>query len=399
MTNSNTLFKRNIALLVLAYGLVLFSYPFLRSTTTAFFLESFGAKASPKAWLLSILALTLAVSVFNQIQKKAGVKVTVAIIGAISLVLFPIGLNYVHDYAWVNYALYIWKEIYIVLLIHKIFAFCNAYMTIEQIKKFYGPIGAVGSIGGILGGQLTSIMLKKWHLGMAYPHNLGMLAIVLSCIIFFLVKVEDKTVLGQNEKISPLASIKPVRHYVYLIAAIIALSQFCINIADLNFNLSLDQTLTNTIDKTSYMGEIYSYINMITLAIQFLLIPLLLRFVSNNKTLYSIPFVFFIAHILGLMVTSDLWVIAAIFMTFKSVDYSIFVYSKEILYHPLQAEQKYGAKYLTDMISYRASKAAIAFFLIYFQSPAVLNTLMFIFLLLWLIALYLLFKQKHSLNQ
>jgi AAA family ATP:ADP antiporter len=99
------------------------------------------------------------------------------------------------------------------------------------------------------------------------------------------------------------------------------------------------------------------------------------------------------------MVTSDLWVIAAIFMTFKSVDYSIFVYSKEILYHPLQAEQKYGAKYLTDMISYRASKAAIAFFLIYFQSPAVLNTLMFIFLLLWLIALYLLFKQKHSLNQ
>jgi AAA family ATP:ADP antiporter len=327
------------------------------------------------------------------------VKVTVAIIGAISMVLFPLGLQYVREFAWVNYVLYIWKEIYVVLLIHKIFAFCNAYLTLEQIKKFYGPIGAVGSIGGIVGGQLTSIMLKKWGLGMAYPHNLGMIAIVAACILFFFVKVEDKRILGQNNKVSPLASIKPVRTYVYLIAAMITLSQFCINIADLNFNIFLDASLTSTIDKTSYMGEIYSYINMITLAVQFILIPFLLRFVSNDKTLYSIPIIFMLAHVLGLMVTSELWVIAAIFMTYKAVDYSIFVYSKEMLYHPLQAEQKYGAKYLTDMISYRAAKAAIAFFLIYFQSPLILNSLMFVFLILWMLALILLLSRKYHPQQ
>jgi AAA family ATP:ADP antiporter len=69
----------------------------------------------------------------------------------------------------------------------------------------------------------------------------------------------------------------------------------------------------------------------------------------------------------------------------KASDYSLFSGGKELLYQPLLPEQKYGAKYLTDMLVYRASKAMIAAVLIYLQSSSILNMMMVGFLLLWLV--------------
>ena len=57
---------------------------------------------------------------------------------------------YTHGIKWASYLFFVWKEIYIVLLIHLILAFCNVNFNLEQMKRLSGPIGAVGSVGGIL---------------------------------------------------------------------------------------------------------------------------------------------------------------------------------------------------------------------------------------------------------
>ncbi len=88
---------------------------------------------------------------------------------------------------------------------------------------------------------------------------------------------------------------------------------------------------------------------------------------------------------------------AALFIYFKSADYSIFSAGKEILYQPLTSSQKYGAKYLTDMLVYRFSKALIAAVLIYLQSSTILNMMMISFLVIWLILIVKLFKIQHKL--
>jgi AAA family ATP:ADP antiporter len=84
--------------------------------------------------------------------------------------------------------------------------------------------------------------------------------------------------------------------------------------------------------------------------------------------------------------------IAALFTYLKAADYSLFSSGKEILYQPLQPEQKYGAKYLTDMLVYRAGKAVVALVLIYLQSSTILNMLMFIFLGIWIFPIIKLFQ-------
>ena len=62
--------KANFFLVSLSLFFVLFSYPIIRSTTTAMFLQSHGAKNSPLVWLYSVLGLTLVVFLFNKFQRK-----------------------------------------------------------------------------------------------------------------------------------------------------------------------------------------------------------------------------------------------------------------------------------------------------------------------------------------
>jgi AAA family ATP:ADP antiporter len=92
-----------------------------------------------------------------------------------------------------------------------------------------------------------------------------------------------------------------------------------------------------------------------------------------------------------------LWPIAGLYIYFKAADYSFFSAGKELLYQPLASAQKYGAKYLTDMLVYRASKASIAVLLIYLQSSSILDMMMGGFLLLWLIIVMKLFSLHRKL--
>jgi len=89
--------------------------------------------------------------------------------------------------------------------------------------------------------------------------------------------------------------------------------------------------------------------------------------------------------------------VAILYAYFKSSDYSLFSAGKEILYQPLLPEQKYGAKYLTDMLVYRLSKAAVSAVLIYLQSSTILNMLMLTFLFIWIVLVVELFRVRKEL--
>ena len=63
--------KRSEILLVglVMFGLLL-TYPLIRSTTDALFLEHFKARNSPQVWLLSSVVLIAAISLVSKLQKK-----------------------------------------------------------------------------------------------------------------------------------------------------------------------------------------------------------------------------------------------------------------------------------------------------------------------------------------
>ena len=154
--------KKNFLLLTTAYSFALMSYPILRSSSDAFFIQAHGAKNWPWVTLYSVIALSLCIFLFNKIQGKFGVKKLYLGISLFSAVFFlGSALAWRAEIPLFAYATYIWKECYLVILVHLCLGFFNAHFSYDFAKSFYGPLGAISSVGAIIGGLFTSFITKE----------------------------------------------------------------------------------------------------------------------------------------------------------------------------------------------------------------------------------------------
>ena len=378
-------FKGHLCFFLVAYFFVLFNYPLVRAASTTMFFEEFGAKSSPIAWLLTVFVLTLTIFIFNKLQATHTVQKVFLWVSLLSTIFF--GLSTAGFIAKVKYATFvsfIWKEICIVLQVHLMLAYANNYFKKEDFKSIIGPVGAVGSIGGILGGLLTTYLSKS--MGTTFVSWFSLAFVFLPALLFIKTPVLKNE--GQETASSPMGTLNTplIKSYVFHLALIVMLSQFVINIADFKFNLSFEQHVSLSSERTAYLGSVYTWTNFISLILQFLALPVLLPRISERSLHFFIP-VSYIFCLAGLFLSGihSLLPVAMFYTYLKASDYSLFSAGKELLYQTLQPEQKYGAKYLTDMLVYRYSKALIAAVLIYLQTSLILNMMMTGFLLLWLI--------------
>jgi AAA family ATP:ADP antiporter len=391
--------KRGIILGSLSLFFLLFSYPMIRSAAEAIFLDTYGAKKSPTAWLYSIVALSFSISFFNKLQVKRKIQTLFWSIGLSTFVIFGISIFFINQKVdLMAYIFIIWKEVYIVLMVHLVLAFINSILNYKIAKTIYGPMGALGSIGGIIGGQITSKYVGA--LGGAEGVALfGSVFIIVACICFQLTgsrfsKLDQS---GKRKDESPLHSILEIKKYVFLIATVILLSQFCINLANFKFNILLERFVHSKAEKVSYLGNLYSSINAVSLFMQLLVIPLLFNLVKNKSIHFFIPIFFFLISGLGASLgAASLFPVAITFVLFKGTDYSLFSAAKEMLYFPLVTRQKYGAKYIVDMVVYRFAKGLISFVLVFYQSETFIDYCLGICLIVWIFVLIPLFSEQEK---
>ncbi|OUR93461.1 hypothetical protein A9Q84_18480 [Halobacteriovorax marinus] len=378
---------------------LLFSYPMIRSAAEAIFLDTFGAKKSPNAWLYSIVVLSITISIFNKFQIKKSIHSIFWVIGILTFLIFAVSLFFLKQgNSNFAYVFFIWKEVYIVMMVHMVLAFINSILSFKVAKTIYGPMGALGSMGGIIGGQITSNYASS--LGGAEGIALfGSVFILIACVCFQFTgkKFDNLDKLDKRTNESPLHSILEVKKYVFLIALIIICSQFCINLANFKFNILFERFVQTKAEKVSYLGNLYSAINGISLFMQVLIIPFLFNVVKNRTIHIFIPIFFLLVSSLGFTLGSaSLLPVALTFILFKGTDYSLFSAAKEMLYFPLVARQKYGAKYVVDMVIYRLSKGVISVVLVFYQSETFVDYCLGICLIAWFFVLIPLFKVQEK---
>lgn len=380
---------------------LLFSYPFFRATTTSLLLSSYGAKGSPYAWIFSVVILSFVVTIINQLQKTKTIHFIFSLTSMTTLFLF--GSFYFllkcSGVFW-TYPLYILKEVYIVILVHATIGQLNASVSEKTAELAYGPIGAIGSLGGIFGAFLTGYVSKVWNIEAVLI--LGMFIISLAVFVFNYPTKGAATHFKQSSKRrSPISSIKGAGKYVFYIALVVAASQFVVNIGNYQFNLYLEHRFAG-LDRqvqTSFLGLVYGWINLVSLVIQIFLLPLVLKFVPHKLTHLSIPIVYGAFALVTAMTTGvgvmGITPVVSAFVVYKGMDYSIFSAAKEMLYFTLSDIQKYGAKYIVDMIVYRLSKGFISVILILLP-VSLINYLMFLSLGLWILILIPLFRRYQA---
>jgi ATP:ADP antiporter, AAA family len=378
---------------------LLFTYPIIRSTVTSIFLTGFGAEKTPLVWLYSIIGLSISISLYSKYQIKLSIQKLFLITTLVSSLFFYFSI-YALDRGlnWWAYPLFVWKEIYIVLLIHLVLGFINTILKESEAKILYGPLGAISSVGGILGGVLTTEL--------TYSYSSSVILMIGASILLFASFIFNQTSRkfclaskshNEQDKDSPLSSINDIKKFVFLLSLVVLLSQFVINLANFKFNIIFNSLVPEELEKTRRLGSIYASINVVSLCTQIFIIPLTFQFFKIRIVHNFIPIFYSVIALGGFFLGGSLLApVAGAFILFKGLDYSLFSAAKEILYYPLAAKQKYGAKYIVDMIVYRFGKGLISLLLIFYQSNFFVNTLLAISLCAWIICLQIF--HKESLN-
>jgi ATP:ADP antiporter, AAA family len=387
---------RHFLFLCLGYFFVIFNYPLIRASSTAYFFDAYGAKSTPSAWVWAVLVLSLCIAGLNRLQKNWGSQklmfTTSSMAGLCFLVAWLFFQTGMKEGA---YGFFVWKEVYIVLQVHLLLSYANSLFSREDFKKKIGWLAGSGSFGGMVGGLLTTWLADHGFASWIFP--IGVLFVILPGIMVFFVP-DLKVTANKNE--APLSSLDStlIKKYVGFIILMTLLSQWVINIADFQFNLLLEKTILVSDKRASYLGQLYTYTNLLTLGFHVLILPVALKRMREVHLQFFIPLFYLLALALGFNLGGQLlWVSGGFYILLKSVDYSLFSGAKELLYQPMIPAQKYATKYLTDMLAYRAGKGLIALLLIYIQTPDVLIFLMFICLGLWIGSLFPLFNYQKKL--
>ncbi len=382
--------KGSLVIFAIVSFLTVLAYAPLRAATTALFIQAHGASHTPHVSLATVGALFAAVAVGNWLQKRFSVQTAFTIISAVSAAVFLAALSASqHGYKPATWILYIWKEIYIVFMIHLPWGYANNLLKERQAKVLFGLASALGSVGGVVGGAVASTVTRSY--GVPFTVMSASAIIVLTAVLFaFSAKLPSEA--PSKRESSPIRSLQGAGLYVAVICAIVGLTQFLVGILDLKFNLFVEQAFSNVADKSAYLSTAFSVLNGITLGVKVLILPFLLLMIENRRLQALTPILYLLIVLPGVALPQMAWLTAATYILIKGLDYSLFNVSKEMLYYPLTPRQKYGAKYLADVFVYRAAKAGISALLIFFQGGAFLNSMLIGILITWFVTTLLLWK-------
>ncbi len=153
---------RVIALSTLAF-LITFSYSIARPATEALFLAAHTSRQIPYVWTVMSVAVIITMVLFARLLARVELIRLMGATAAVSgLLLALIQIGRAADVPFIYYGLYIWKEIYIVLLVETFYCYANAVFPIRSARWLYGFFGVISSLGSFAGNITMGRVLAPW---------------------------------------------------------------------------------------------------------------------------------------------------------------------------------------------------------------------------------------------
>jgi ATP/ADP translocase len=334
-------------------------YEFIRSPIESIFIENFGAAAKPYALSCVPLMMFLLIYIYGRTLSAFGAARSMAASMALS------GLAFIFCYLFLGslgkplvFMLYIFKESYVVIIAEQYWSFINSVLRDSEGKVFNGPVAGLGALGSLTGGFLLGRYAVRLHTESF---------ILLSALCFIPALVLMWKAYGRAGEPNPepeeaggrkghlhLGILKENRTVLF-IALIIFSVQVVATALDLRFSLLVQDAFSDKDLRTAFLGGFWMKVNIFSFSMQFLLTPILLRYIPVRGIQAGIPIVHLCACAC-LFFYPSLALASAAFLLFKGLDYSIFRASKETLYIPFSYDTRYRAKQVADAFAYRFSK-------------------------------------------
>lgn len=353
---------RFLALALLAF-LILAGYEAARPPVESLFLAAHGREGLPLAWLLVAGGAVAAVAAYNLAAARMALVPLLALCTGVSAVaLWLLLLLADTDHPGHTWALYVWKDVYIIVLIEGFWTLANTTTPLKTARWAYGGLLAAGTLGALAGGTWAGRVAAATGLGATLELALPCLLATLGALILV------ARVLPQSQQARPdvhdlkadfrqhLATLGQSRYLIPL-GLLILVTQGVTTLVDYAYNGVLASAFPDASERTVVISDIYRWVNVASLTLQlgggFILA------LGLGRVFVGLPLVVG-ATVLGLALHPVFLVAAVAKVVGKSVDYSLFRGCKEMLYIPLSYAEQTQGKAVVDMLTYRVAKGAAA---------------------------------------
>ncbi|OGR50436.1 MAG: hypothetical protein A2049_03125 [Elusimicrobia bacterium GWA2_62_23] len=338
-------------------------YEFIRSPAESIFMDQFGAEYKPYAIACVPFMMAAMIYGYGRMLSAVGAKKAMVVSMLGSAAFFVLAWAMLGSAGrWFAFFLLVFKESYVVIISEQYWSFINSVLQDEEGKVFNGPVAGLGALGSLIGGWL----LSRYVMGLGtdkfvlFAALIILPAAVLSWLSYNAAGEPKPTAEEAGGKKGHLhLSILKENRTVLFIAFIIFAAQVVATALDFRFTQLVQDYMPLKDQRTAYLGNFWMYVNVFSFSMQFLLTPLLLRYIPRRGILTAIPAVHIVTCAL-LLLYPTLGLASAAFLLFKGMDYSIFRASKETLYIPFSYDTRYRAKQVADAFTYRFAKGVTA---------------------------------------
>lgn len=387
-----------------------------RAVANSVFLSAYTAKFFPTAWLLSVPIYLVIVVFYNRFLPSFGCGRMLVLFMGLATTINLFCSFFLQNISWLPLVLYLWKEIFIILIFQQLWSICHATVNIARAKYLYGFFVGIGGCGSALGSLVPGF----------FAVGLGTERLLLTTIpLYLIVTVFYLVALAMRKKIPACQNISLMSHdstdvfggmklirrskFLILILLIVLSMQITTNLMDYQFSMYLEREFLDQDLRTQFLGRFFGMVNTLNIGLQFVGGFLLVHLMGLQGAHFVLP-LFLALNGLGFLLFPSFRMMCFSFGTIKALDYSIFAIIKEMLYIPLKVEEKFKAKAIIDVFAYRSSKACASLIILLLQCFPLLileqslSWTLFGIFLIWMVAVIVMFKyydqevQKQAVN-
>ncbi len=402
--------KRFVIFAMLVSFFVHMEASIVKAVSNSLFITSYTVSYLPYVWLASVPFNFLLVHYYNRWIGHVGpVRMQSMAVGLAAMISL-IAAYYVQTFSWMPFFLYMWKDVFILLMLQQLWSVLHSTITTSRAKYLYGMIFGMGGLGSAVGATIPGFFAVKFgsaHLLLTtLPLYLFIFGFYLACIrtrnqfpycepLSFKVKTSNF-----KEGVSLILG-SPYLKYILLL---VAFMQVISTLLDFNFNTMLQQAIHSQDLRTEFLGRMFGVVNTLNIALQFLGVYVVVRLIGVEKSHLSIP-LYFLLSVACFAIFPAFSLIVFTYASVKSLDYSLFSVLKEMLYIPLKIDEKFKAKAVIDVFIYRTAKALASFSIIVlqilfpYQVTLSVSLLVMVFCAFWCLSIPRLFLEYKKIKE
>jgi len=344
-------------------------YAITKPTSNSIFITHYGMKLFPYAWLATVPLNLLIVTLYNRFLPRLGCFRMVLCSAVLIMGINALSGLYVAETPFFSFLLYVWKDIYVLLMFQQLWSVIHTRTEMSRAKYLYGILFGVSGCGAIVGSMAPSFLAIK--MGSEHLLFITVPLYLLFIAFYYLLLRQSGYLNNKNLKIASHKTsqgLKLIRSSTPLkfILLIVILMQVSTTIMEYQFNTFLFQKYPLQDLRTQFYGRLWGVVNTFKLCLQFFATFLLVQFIGLRNSHFVVPGMLLLNSALTLF-KPGFAMITYSFGVIKTFDYSVFNIIKEMLYVPLNTDEKFKAKAIIDVFAYRSAKALASIFVIGMQ--------------------------------